>query len=1053
MVTVILTVVVGLVVVSLFMSINASKQQQRAESAERQSQEQLWASYLQQASTLRRSRMLGARTGGMEALTKAAVGWRTLHGTEEGESVARANLRDEAAALLALPDFEISRAPVKRTTGVGLFAIEANEGLVATADVTNQISVRRISDGEEVVRLSPNQVAPNFPAMMGLEWRAGPKGAQGSRHIAAWFKDGQVAMWSVPDGKHIYSWLPRAPLMSGGSPPGQFSVDGRYLAYYTGDQSPLTIVDIQQGKTLTHAIKAGRTQFSIRPGTKEIAMAGTDEVTLTDFSSGEKKQAWPASGSLYKLTWSGDGSKLAGMTSHGDIYLWNLTTKAAWTLNGHTAQPQALAFSPNGLTLMSSSSDGTTRWWDTERGSLVMLCQTARGISWNNDGSTICYEDNAGGIGEWHYSNSSVLSLVAPMPRADNSIGPFDLSADGRWLIVAASGGLKFWDTQNLTQPGFQMIPAVEQIAFEPSGSILIGTGNQILRKTLNTVPNSPPKLSNTEPPPGNIPSGERSRLWTLSQDGRSMLIEFYSGICGTLDLQGERPFVPLEQLPAMRFYRRGGSITGGGRLTISPDGLFASYAYGMKNGCQVFDTTTGKRLWANQSEPGVGQFSPDSKRFLVGMDGHAKIYQTADWSLSTQRDLPGQLIASQALAWNHKGTLISLAATPQIMQICRSTDLAPVVSLTSPDPRNVVECRLSNDGTQLAVATSVNEISLWNLGALRHELNVLGLDWPDTATPAPHAASAIPQPNNTWTLALWICVAAFVAAVSTVMMLRRHHGLMRDFASAEDKLILQHKDLERANFSLLHSQKMKALGTLAAGMAHDFNNLLSVIRMSNKLIQREAQGNSEINELVDSVETAVLQGKQVVSSMLSYSRAEEESGPQLPIAKVVRNAATLLSTEFLSGLSLNMIIDEAAPEVNVSSSSIEQILLNLIVNASEAMLGNGELTIRVQTASVAESRHCVLPPPTATSYVKVSVQDNGPGIAPEVAQRIFEPFFTTKNSGNERGTGLGLSMVYTIASRNGMGLGLVTALGQGADFFLFLPVRETHTDHKLNAL
>ena len=272
----------------------------------------------------------------------------------------------------------------------------------------------------------------------------------------------------------------------------------------------------------------------------------------------------------------------------------------------------------------------------------------------------------------------------------------------------------------------------------------------------------------------------------------------------------------------------------------------------------------------------------------------------------------------------------------------------------------------------------------------------------------------------------------------------------MREFASAETELTVQRHDLEKANFSLLHSQKMKALGTLAAGMAHDFNNLLSVIRMSNKLIARETRGNAEVTELADSVEAAVLQGKQVVSSMLSYSR--EETGPLRSVAAVVREAATLLSTEFLSGITLRLDIDDDIPAVDVPAGRIEQILLNLIVNASEAMNGSGRLAITVRRAARQAAAVCLLPPHHAAEYVEISVADSGPGIPKAIADRIFEPFFTTKHAGNDPGTGLGLSMVYTIAERDGMGLALLSPPGAGATFSILIPVpaapvRETHTD------
>lgn len=374
-------------------------------------------------------------------------------------------------------------------------------------------------------------------------------------------------------------------------------------------------------------------------------------------------------------------------------------------------------------------------------------------------------------------------------------------------------------------------------------------------------------------------------------------------------------------------------------------------------------------------------------------------------------------------------------------MQLGRGGDLSPLLTLTPPNIRNIRSCRMAADGSRLVVSCSGNEIQIWNLTLLREELAGLGLDWQNgAAAPAVTIAPAASAGEGSrWEFGFLLGIAALAAAVAAVVMLRRHHGLMQDFAGAEVQLNAQRRDLEQANTSLLHSQKMKALGTLAAGMAHDFNNLLSVIRMSNKLISRETRGHAEVTELVESVESAVLQGKKVVSSMLSYSR--EETGPTRPVTDVVRDTAALLSTEFLSGITLHLDLDEATPAVEVPAGRIEQILLNLIVNASEAMQGNGRLRITVNPAPPAAASRCLLPPHPAAAYVEIAVADTGPGVPSGIADRIFEPFFTTKNAGNDRGTGLGLSMVYTIAERDHMGLALHSIPSEGATFSVFIPI------------
>ena len=134
------------------------------------------------------------------------------------------------------------------------------------------------------------------------------------------------------------------------------------------------------------------------------------------------------------------------------------------------------------------------------------------------------------------------------------------------------------------------------------------------------------------------------------------------------------------------------------------------------------------------------------------------------------------------------------------------------------------------------------------------------------------------------------------------------------------------------------------------------------------------------------------------------------------------------------------MQLDYHAPPVNGSSGRLEQIFLNLVVNASEAMQGHGTLQILVQPVG-ALPESLVLRPRDAARHLALKVIDSGPGIEAEILPRIFEPFFTTKNRGATRGTGLGLSMVYTMAEQEGWGISVETQAGRGTTFCILVPV------------
>jgi len=286
---------------------------------------------------------------------------------------------------------------------------------------------------------------------------------------------------------------------------------------------------------------------------------------------------------------------------------------------------------------------------------------------------------------------------------------------------------------------------------------------------------------------------------------------------------------------------------------------------------------------------------------------------------------------------------------------------------------------------------------------------------------------------------------AGLLALVAGVFVFAHQRKLLAGYAQAERLAAERQQQLGQAQAALFQSQKLEALGTLAAGVAHDFNNLLSIIRMSKQLVDRAVKPEGVTKENLEAIEQAVHQGKSLVNSMLGYSRRPTEAIEDFSVVKVVGDTVALLSRQFLGGLTLNLELDQSCPPIHGSRARLEQALLNLIVNASEAMKSSGVLTIKARPMdSSAPAADGALQSKAASAGVELSVSDTGSGIAPDVLPRIFEPFFTTKTAGAQRGTGLGLSLVYAIAKQDGWGLGVQSAPGKGATFTLLLPAGQT---------
>ncbi|MGE3309875.1 MAG: ATP-binding protein [Limisphaerales bacterium] len=285
------------------------------------------------------------------------------------------------------------------------------------------------------------------------------------------------------------------------------------------------------------------------------------------------------------------------------------------------------------------------------------------------------------------------------------------------------------------------------------------------------------------------------------------------------------------------------------------------------------------------------------------------------------------------------------------------------------------------------------------------------------------------------------VLASAGLALLAIALISQAVHGysrLKQSYAEVERQVAERSAALEKANADLLQSHKMRALGTLAAGVAHDFNNLLSIIKGSAQLLESQLHDADKARQRLVRIKTAVEQGAGLVKAMLGYSRDATAARKLIQPVEAVRQTIRLME-ERLPGR-LEFIPPSTPPPTALAQPEmLQQILLNLIQNADEAMDLHGTVQIAVSTLSKPPD-DCCLQPIQAARYVGLTVRDRGIGIPPENLPRIFEPFFTTKGFSSRRGTGLGLSMVYEFAKEMGAGIAVTSALGQGTTFQVILP-------------
>ncbi|HEY4841799.1 MAG TPA: ATP-binding protein [Terriglobales bacterium] len=271
-----------------------------------------------------------------------------------------------------------------------------------------------------------------------------------------------------------------------------------------------------------------------------------------------------------------------------------------------------------------------------------------------------------------------------------------------------------------------------------------------------------------------------------------------------------------------------------------------------------------------------------------------------------------------------------------------------------------------------------------------------------------------------------------------------RDEGVMLRAAAGERRLLMQgvlyditeHKRLEE---QLRHSQKLEALGQLAGGVAHDFNNLLMVIQAHNERLRgRLKASDSAAQKDAVEIERAVLRATALTQQLLAFGRRQVLQLKVVDLNRVVTEVAQMLDRLIPANIELK-ILPAASPNwIKADPGQIEQVILNLVVNARDAMPHGGELTIgtrNVELRGTYAGSHSRIPP---GKYVVLSVNDNGTGMGKEVQAKIFEPFFTTKKPGE--GTGLGLAIVYGVVKQTGGWITTRTEVGRGTSVDIYLP-------------
>jgi signal transduction histidine kinase len=252
-----------------------------------------------------------------------------------------------------------------------------------------------------------------------------------------------------------------------------------------------------------------------------------------------------------------------------------------------------------------------------------------------------------------------------------------------------------------------------------------------------------------------------------------------------------------------------------------------------------------------------------------------------------------------------------------------------------------------------------------------------------------------------------------------------------------EQRIEQRTREREEALAQLFEAQKLDTIGHLTGGVAHDFNNLLMAVLGSLNLLKKRLPADEKSERLVSNAIQAAERGAALTQRLLAFARRQELKPQAVEFPSLFENIQDLLSKAIGPGVDIRRDIPAELPLLLIDGNQLELALLNLFVNARDAMVGGGTITVSAEESGVTRPGNLA-----AGRYVRISVSDTGTGMDEATASRAAEPFFTTKGIG--KGTGLGLSMVHGLAAQSGGNLELSSTMGEGTTVSLWLPIAET---------
>ena len=687
----------------------AERQRLRAEGAERDATEKLWSAYLAQARAGRRSARAGQRFESLEAVRQAAAIRPSI------------DLRNEAIASLALADLRPLPAPLTSRDQKQYSAFDEALERFVRVDTNGAVSVCRVSDGAELMRL------PDRISLGNLYSAFSPNG----RFLALYHRGGGLLAWDLESQKRILH-LPHdnALLTCAFTPDNQTIVTS-----YSPDQ--VVFRDLKSGETnQTFATRVVPEHLALSGDGQKLALCSdsSSRVEILDVPSGDSRHELKHPNGVLAVAWSPDARWLATGCLDANVYLWDTETgQRRQVLSGHRGSVAEVLFLGDEQLLASVSWDGTTRLWDTHTGRpLVSMAGGASFTKFNPRTRRL-----GGQYREWSQLDlyevvlpTAMRTFAEPTTERRGGLNFVDFSPDERWLVSGASDGVRVWNlTEGRPAAHLPMEMALTVLFTPDGGSLVTCAWSGLLRWPMTRPAEDELQLG---PPTAAAPALTRPKIFV-----RAGLIGSNT-VFTTMHLepiQGYRSGTNFLQLAGSEYTTS---------IAASADGKWIAAGSWNRPKVRLWDAQNGKMIRQLPTlDSTLVAFTPDSRWLVSGASDEYCFWDvaTGERGLRIARARAGNIWGP--MAFTRDGKVMVIARSRWLVQLLETASGRELASLEQPEAGAVAWLAFNPSGTQLAVASDV--VHVWDLRKLREELATLKLDWDAPPFPDGGPSSAGP--------------------------------------------------------------------------------------------------------------------------------------------------------------------------------------------------------------------------------------------------------------------------------------------------------------------